>query len=144
MGNCSPDSALWNYTDIIAVAGFGPVYYTEIISNYTFRFVWRVRGLSRISLSYNVLPLFSADASIYVSFSPSYIGRIFVRLSSRQAFLGPCRFINTVGDREDQFRIWIPTRIPRHHFLFLWTSAGQDLHDICNIIQDIERNTEKI
>ena len=39
---------------------------------------------------------------------------------------------------------WIPTRIPRHHFLFLWTSAGQDLHDICNIIQDIERNTEKI
>ena len=57
----------------IAVAGFGPVYYTEIISNYTFRFVWRVRGLSRISLSYNVLPLFSADASIYVSFSPSYV-----------------------------------------------------------------------
>ena len=35
--------------------------------------MWRVRGLSRISLSYNVLPLFSADASIYVSFSPSYI-----------------------------------------------------------------------
>lgn len=34
--------------------------------------MWRVRGLSRISLSYNVLPLFSADASIYVSFSPSY------------------------------------------------------------------------
>lgn len=32
----------------------------------------RVRGLSRISLSYNILPLFSADASIYVSFSPSY------------------------------------------------------------------------
>lgn len=36
--------------------------------------MWRVRGLSRISLSYNVLPLFSADASIYVSFSPSYTG----------------------------------------------------------------------
>lgn len=35
--------------------------------------MWRVRGLSRISLSYNVLPLFSADASIYVSFSPSYL-----------------------------------------------------------------------
>ena len=35
--------------------------------------MWRVRGLSRISLSYNVLPLFSADASIYVSFSPSYV-----------------------------------------------------------------------
>ena len=34
----------------------------------------RVRGLSRISLSYNILPLFSADASIYVSFSPSYLG----------------------------------------------------------------------
>jgi len=67
----SPDSALWNYTDIIAVAGFGPVYYTEIISNYTFRFVRRVRGLLRISLSYNILLLFSTDASIYVSFSPS-------------------------------------------------------------------------
>lgn len=35
--------------------------------------MWRVRGLSRISLSYNVLPLFSTDASIYVSFSPSYV-----------------------------------------------------------------------
>lgn len=35
----------------------------------------RVRGLSRISLSYNILPLFSADASIYVSFSPSYFFR---------------------------------------------------------------------
>ena len=32
----------------------------------------RVRGLSRIYLSYNILPLFSTDASIYVSFSPSY------------------------------------------------------------------------
>ena len=32
----------------------------------------RVRGLLRISLSYNTLPLFSADTSIYVSFSPSY------------------------------------------------------------------------
>lgn len=32
----------------------------------------RVRGLSRISLSYNTLPPFSADASIYVSFSPLY------------------------------------------------------------------------
>ena len=32
----------------------------------------RVRDLSRISLSYNILPLFSADTSIYVSFSPSY------------------------------------------------------------------------
>jgi len=39
--------------------------------------VWRVRGLSRISLSYNVLPLFSADASIYVSFSPSYLQKGF-------------------------------------------------------------------
>ena len=58
--------------NIIAVAGFGPVYYTEIISNYTFRFVRRVRGLLRISLSYNILLLFSTDASIYVSFSPSY------------------------------------------------------------------------
>ena len=33
----------------------------------------RVRGLLRISLSYNILLLFSTDASIYVSFSPSYI-----------------------------------------------------------------------
>ena len=32
----------------------------------------RVRGLLRISLSYNILLLFSTDASIYVSFSPSY------------------------------------------------------------------------
>lgn len=32
----------------------------------------RVRGLSRISLSYNTLPPFSADASIYGSFSPLY------------------------------------------------------------------------
>ena len=39
--------------------------------------MWRVRGLSRISLSYNVLPLFSADASIYVSFSPSYPDLLF-------------------------------------------------------------------
>lgn len=37
----------------------------------------RVRGLSRISLSYNTLPLFSADASIYVSFSPSYFEVIY-------------------------------------------------------------------
>lgn len=33
----------------------------------------RVRGLLRISLSYNILLLFSTDASIYVSFSPSYV-----------------------------------------------------------------------
>lgn len=33
----------------------------------------RVRGLLRISLSYNILLLFSTDASIYVSFSPSYL-----------------------------------------------------------------------
>lgn len=45
--------------------------------------MWRVRGLSRISLSYNVLPLFSADASIYVSFSPSYLFRT-VRFRSIQ------------------------------------------------------------
>lgn len=36
----------------------------------------RVRGLLRISLSYNILLLFSTDASIYVSFSPSYSGII--------------------------------------------------------------------
>ena len=38
----------------------------------------RVRGLLRISLSYNILLLFSTDASIYVSFSPSYnLGKLF-------------------------------------------------------------------
>lgn len=36
----------------------------------------RVRGLLRISLSYNILLLFSTDASIYVSFSPSYSAEV--------------------------------------------------------------------
>lgn len=40
----------------------------------------RVRGLLRISLSYNILLLFSTDASIYVSFSPSYIERVATRV----------------------------------------------------------------
>ena len=53
----------------------------------------RVRGLSRISLSYNILPLFSADASIYVSFSPSYKppfdkGRLFFRRPHAVVFPG--------------------------------------------------------
>lgn len=39
----------------------------------------RVRGLLRISLSYNILLLFSTDASIYVSFSPSYLRDFFTR-----------------------------------------------------------------
>ena len=43
----------------------------------------RVRGLLRISLSYNILLLFSTDASIYVSFSPSYVkANVFLYLKS--------------------------------------------------------------
>jgi len=37
-----------------------------------------------------------------------------------------------------------PNKDSETSLFILWTSAGQDLHDICNIIQDIERNTEKI
>ena len=53
----------------------------------------RVRGLLRISLSYNILPLFSTDASIYVSFSPSYKppfdkGRLFFRRPHAVVFPG--------------------------------------------------------
>lgn len=58
------------YTDIIAATGFRSNYYTEIISNYTFRFVRRVRGLSRICLSYNIITPFHIGPSIYVSLSP--------------------------------------------------------------------------
>ena len=55
----------------------------------------RVRGLLRISLSYNILLLFSTDASIYVSFSPSY--RASFMLSVRCFF---CSIIFPFADEE--------------------------------------------
>lgn len=58
-GRKSLDYALQSYTDIIAAAGICRVYYSRITRNYTLRFLRRVRGLSLISLCYNILtPVF--------------------------------------------------------------------------------------
>lgn len=65
----------------------------------------RVRGLLRISLSYNILLLFSTDASIYVSFSPSYKGDAVVEVfmlfgtGGREKRIRACTLLQIFPDR---------------------------------------------
>ena len=73
------------YTDIIPASGFRSNYYTEIISNYTFRFVRRVWGISHIYLSYNIIPSFPVGPSIYVSLSPLYRSNREIRSEKNKA-----------------------------------------------------------
>lgn len=107
--------------------------------------MWRVRGLSRISLSYNVLPLFSADASIYVSFSPSYGSRL--SQDGRDLFVIPVRSLlnrlvplvagskqknrfHRISGRSPYFcREFDGRRIVCRHSRYSWRVCGADAGD---------------
>lgn len=83
--------------------------------------MWRVRGLSRISLSYNVLPLFSADASIYVSFSPSYI----LADGGRIAASGPSEFVRVLREGS-----WFDSGCTDGEYMVNFSGRYRELHGV--------------
>lgn len=74
--------------------------YTGIIANYTFRFVRRVRRMSRISLHYIILTAALLSLNKYVSLSPLYLLSVEIEerfiFNSAHIFRSLIRLLSTI------------------------------------------------